>query len=161
ARMALSPGNGRGRQSGDERTMEEEIDDAPVLGRGDELRLVKHLLIQHGGPAYMRRARQTEEAFETVVRRCRRQRDEWLDSVRLRRGTLRALAGSWEQLRPVLADDAQVDLLVRLHEELAPRLRLPVERTSSQRTLRRALCELIDSLERFNHRWLHFLETVD
>lgn len=49
----------------------------------------------------------------------------------------------------------------QLHRELEPRLRIPVEPTSSLRRLRRALVELIESTERFNRGWKPFLEAVD
>src|SRR5262249_27096320 len=44
---------------------------------------------------------------------------------------------------------------------LEPRLRIPVAPTTSVRTLRRALLELIESLQRFNQRWQSYLEEVD
>src|SRR5207244_3829950 len=48
-----------------------------------------------------------------------------------------------------------------LHDELQPRLRVPVEPATAPRTLRRALRELAESIERFNQRWLKHLPTVD
>jgi hypothetical protein len=60
-----------------------------------------------------------------------------------------------------LIDDAQIEVLRQLFTDLEPRLRLPVEPTSSNRKLRRALRDLIPTLERFNQRWREFLPTVD
>src|SRR5262245_52453275 len=114
-----------------------------------------------GAPAFIRRARHVQDSLEGVLRRCREQREEWLDMVRMRLGTLAALAGDWTRLRRWLEDDDQVDLLCRLHDELRPRLRVPVEETRSPRALRSALHELIESLERFNRRWGEFLPKVD
>ncbi|MCI0461684.1 MAG: hypothetical protein L0Z62_32435, partial [Gemmataceae bacterium] len=121
---------------------------------------VNQFLAYHGAPAYVRRAREVEEAFETLLEKCRRQREEWLPMVRLRLGTLHALAGDWERLTP-LVTDGEVEALRRLHEELSPRLRVPVARASSQRALRRALRELRESIENFNRRWSAFLEKLE
>src|SRR5207237_716642 len=53
------------------------------------------------------------------------------------------------------------DALAGLHAELQPRLRLPVEPTTSRWALRRALTELASSMERFNRRWRAYLAKVD
>src|SRR4051812_33969662 len=113
------------------------MDEVPVLGGDEERRLVKQMMAYDGTPAYARRAQLMEEAFERVVQECRRQREELVWMVRLRVGTLRALAGDWDRLRPFLAD-GQVELLRQLHAELAPRLRVEVSATTSARALRRA-----------------------
>jgi hypothetical protein len=82
--------------------------------------------------------------------------------ARMRVGVLHALAaGKWWTLRPWLADDEQLGVLERLHQELSPQLRLPPEPTRSPRALRRALAELLESLERFNTRWLEHLQKID
>src|SRR5436305_14443398 len=107
------------------------MEDVPILGSEDERHLVNRFLSYHGAPAYVRRAREVEEAFRALIERCRRQRDEWLGLVRIRLGTLHGLAGDWEQLRPLL-DEGQLEVLRKLHAELQPRLRLPVAPTSSQ-----------------------------
>jgi hypothetical protein len=136
------------------------MEDVPILGSEDERHLVNRFFSYHGAPAYVRRAREVEEAFRALVERCRRQRDEWLGLVRIRLGTLHGLAGDWEQLRPLLGEE-QLGALRKMHAELQPRLRLPVAPTSSQRALRRALRELCESLEGFNRRWARFLGEVD
>jgi hypothetical protein len=135
------------------------VDDVTISGREDHW--LQELVGRYDAPAYVRRAREVQGAFDQLVARCRQQREEWLEMVRLRLGTLRALAGGWEALRPLLADDDQVDLLDRLYDSLRPRLRVPVERTSSPRALRRALAELEESIGRFNRRWQEFLRGVD
>jgi hypothetical protein len=136
------------------------MEDVPILGSEDERRMVQQFLVYHGAPAYVRRTREVEEAFRALVERCRRQREEWLMLVRIRLGTLHALAGDWEPLRALLDDD-QLESVRTLHAELQPRLRIPVLQTSSVRALRRALAELCDSLEGFNRRWAKFLREVD
>src|SRR5205807_8805670 len=79
----------------------------------------------------------------------------------MRLGRLYALAGAWERLSTWLADEEQVSILRKLHAELAPRLRLPVQATSRAGVLRRAVLELPDSIERFNRRWREFVQNVD
>lgn len=114
----------------------------------------------YDAPAYVRRARNVHGALEELIARCHRQRDEWLMMVRIRLGTLRALAGDWNELASFV-QEGEVAVLEALHVELAPQLRAPVERTSSPRALRSALSELCDSLEHFNRRWQAFLDRQD
>jgi hypothetical protein len=127
----------------------------------DYSELLNPLLARYDAPAFVRRARGVEEALEELRARCLRQRVEWLRMARLQLGTLWALAGDWIRLRPWLADDRQADVLAGLHQELDPRPRLPVAPTASLRKLRRALRDVVDSLTRFNRRWLSFLAGVD
>jgi hypothetical protein len=135
------------------------MDAVPILGRQDDA--FKQLLSQYDAPAYVRRARQVQAAFDQLLDRCRRQRDEWLQMARLRLGLLQALAGGWDAIRPLLADDGQLCVLQELELALNPHLRVPVEPTTSSRVLGQALAELRASLERFNRRWAVFLAEVD
>jgi hypothetical protein len=98
-------------------------------------------------------------AFDQLIAGLRERREKWLALVRLRLGTLRSLAVSWDALAPLVAGN--VALLQSLHDELMPVLRLPVAQTTSTRRLRFALRELIASIRRFNQRWRSHLETVD
>jgi hypothetical protein len=144
-----APGRLRGRRA---------VEDITIPDRGDGLR---ELESRFGPPAYVRRARQVQEALEALVDHCRRQRAERLEMVRLRVGLAHALGGGWDALRPLLADDGQVEALRRLHAELAPRLRAPIEPTSYAAVLRAALRELGESIGRFNRRWVEFLAGLD
>jgi hypothetical protein len=137
------------------------MDEIPILGHGEAGDLHRQVLAQYGPPAYIRRGAQVEAAYEQLVNQCRRQRDEWLAMPRLRFGVLHALAGDWLRLRPVLAGDDQLAVLVELETILQPRSRRETEATSSTRKLRLGLLELVESLERFNRRWQAFLPTVD
>jgi len=74
---------------------------------------------------------------------------------------LKSLAGDWHRLQPWLLDEDQIVLLRELEIELAPRLRIRIEPTSSERKLQQALRVLRDNLETFNRRWLDFISTVD
>src|SRR4051812_32867938 len=72
---------------------------------------------QYDAPAYVRRARGVEAAYEDLLARSRRLRATWLFGVRLHIGSLRAGIDSWARLRPLLADDDDLEVLARLHEE--------------------------------------------
>lgn len=136
-------------------------DDPPPVARDDAHELFKRFASQYDAPAYVRRARAVEDAFEQLLARCRHQRDDWLKLVRIRLGTLRMLASDWAVLRPQLADDEQVSVLEQLHAELQPRLRIRVAATTSERAHRRSLKEIVESTARFNRRWSEHLPTVD
>jgi hypothetical protein len=136
------------------------VDEIPILGRDDDRHMFQHFLAQYDAPAYVRRARQVQDAFDELLARCRRQREEWLAMVCTRLATLYALAGEWDRLRPLLAEDTLRELR-ELHAELASEVRVPTERTSSVRALRRAVTELKESAERFNRRWRDYLSKVD
>jgi hypothetical protein len=136
------------------------MDSVPFL-TDPERDAFKQLLSQYDAPAYVRRARRVQAAFDELLAGCRLQRDEWLQMARLRLGTLRALAGCWDVLRPLLADDGQIQVLRELEAVLNPQLRVPIEPTTSRRALRQALGELRESLERFNRRWAAYLAEVD
>lgn len=137
--------------------MEEEV----ILGRDESSEAFKRFLSQFDAPAYIRRARGVQAALDQLLEHCRRRRAEWLEIVRLRIGMLHALAGEWGNVRPLLADDEQLDILRYHLAALAAPLRAPLEATTSARVVRRALRELHESLERFNQRWQAFLTGVD
>jgi len=130
-------------------------------GQGDdELRVRMMVAAQYDAPAYIRRARGVEAAFEDLLARCRRQRSEWLFGVRLHLGALRAGANGFGALRPLLADDGQVAVLERLHAE-AGDPEVPMTGPADARGQRRALARVRASVERFNRRWLAFIAELD
>jgi hypothetical protein len=137
------------------------MEDIQILGRDEGHDIFRRFVAQYDVPAYIRRAQRVQDAFEELLGRCRRQRDEWLAMVRLRLGTLCALAGDWSRLGPLLAEPADVSVFRSLYASLEPRLRTPVTPSASPRVLRRALHELMDSTTRFNDRWDTFLKAVD
>ena len=127
----------------------------PMPGRDEHDRFFDQVVSQFDAPAYVRRGRHVQHVYEDLLESCRVKRAEWLAMPNLRLGQLSKLAGDWDRLAPLLADAEQVAVLCELEAELQPRLRIPVEATASERQLRGALCDLADSLERFNRRWLH------
>jgi hypothetical protein len=137
------------------------VDEVTIPSRDDAHNAFKEFMAIYGAPAFVRRAREVEEALEQLLQRCQRQREEWFLMVRLNLGTLRAMAGQWSALRPFVASDNDLSILDRLHQELKPTLRSPVAVTSSQRRLRKVLRELCESLESFNRRWHDWMPTLD
>jgi hypothetical protein len=137
------------------------VSDVHIPSREDGRQAFNEVLAQYDGPAYLRRARRVQAAYDQLLDLCRRQREEWLGVFRVRLGRLRALAGSWEAMTPHLADAGQVRLLDELCAALQPRLRVRIEPTTSARALREALCQLGESAERFNRRWLPFVRGLD
>ena len=129
------------------------MDDVIIAGRDDERDLFKLFTTHYAAPAYIRRAKGVQEAFDQLVERCRMKREELIPMVRSRLGVLQGLAGERQSLLPYLADPEQIGVLERLTALVEPKVCTPVARTSSGRALRCALAELNESLARFNHRW--------
>jgi hypothetical protein len=137
------------------------VDEIAIFGRDEERHSVKMFLAHYDVPAYVRRARQVEEALEQLLAHCRQKREELLTMVRMRIGVLQAMGSDWGIFRPWLKEEQQVTVLRDLHRILQPEPRVPLEPCSSMRAVRRALQELCESIQNFNHRWRAFLQTVD
>ncbi len=137
------------------------MDDNPTLGRDDGDRIFRRVISHFDAPAYIRRARRVEEAFDILVAGCRRKRDEMLTMVVVRLFTLRGLAGTWERLLPWLADAGQVGTLEQLWAALRPDLQIRIDPTTAARKLRRAFRLLASDIEAFNRCWSDYLPTVD
>jgi hypothetical protein len=139
----------------------EDVDEVPIASRDDAENTFKEFLSLYDAPAFVRRARRVEMSLEELLDHCHAQRERWLGMVRLRVGILRALAGDWNVLWPLLSSQEQVRELQLLHDELKPKLRVPVVATTSQYHLQQALEALRVSIESFNRRWQRFLLQVD
>jgi hypothetical protein len=129
-------------------------------GRNRETLLFQTVLGQYDAPAFVRRARRVAEAFEELLDRCRTKRVEWLRFVRADLRVLRAMAGEWSLLRPLLAGDEDVAALAQLEALVSPPPPQVVP-PATPRKLRRTLEALRRSVSRFNERWRQFLPTVD
>jgi hypothetical protein len=136
------------------------LDDLLLVGPLHDRRVMQ-LIASYGAPAFVRRARRVQDAFDALIAHCRRQREKWLPMVRIRLALLHALAGDWTRLSPWLANDEQLAILQDLHTELSPELRAAPRPTASGRRLSGALRELVESVQCFNRRWSPFLESVD
>src|SRR5579885_3262153 len=119
----------------------------------DELRVIQQWTSAFSAPAYMRRAKAVEAAWEQLLAKCQKQRDEWLAIPKVRLGLLMALAGNVDAIRPFLTDPQQAEVLRALHDEWRPPLRIPVNPATSPRLIRRPLQHLVTSFARFNGRW--------
>jgi hypothetical protein len=123
------------------------MDEIPIPGRDEASRLLGEVAARFGAPAFVRRARQVEDAFDHLVHRCQKQREEWLDQVRIPWHALLAITDQFDQkneLAGVLGDSADGS-------------RIP----ASGRRLRNALWQLRDSIERFNCRWQKFIDELN
>ncbi|MGE3805560.1 MAG: hypothetical protein AB7K24_12870 [Gemmataceae bacterium] len=134
------------------------MEEVPIPARSIENDLVQLFQAQYAAPAYVRRARRVEDALNEVLERGRRQRRDWLEMVKLRLGTLVALAV--HGFHDVL-DEAAIRIVQDMHAELDPRLRVVPSAATSPRAIRRALAELNESIARFNERWQGYLAKVD
>jgi len=126
----------------------------------EDQRIIQEITGRFGAPSFIRRAKQVEVAWSNLVERLEQMRRQQLEMVGLRLGQLSARAGTWEALRGLLRD-ADLDRLERLHGELQPRLRMPLETTTSGRVLRSALHELAAAMEAFNQRWSNVIAGAD
>jgi len=134
--------------------------DGNEFSMGDR-RAAQQLAASYGGMAFMRRGQRVEQAYRLLMDRLAGQRDEMLDMVRLRLATLAALIGGrWERLGTFLAE-GDVESLSRLHDELKPTLRVPLDAAEREGPIRRALEELRESMGRFNRRWSEVLAAAD
>lgn len=123
-------------------------------------RELNQFLAVYDAPAYIRRARETEAAYDTLVQKCRQQREGWLEPVRkclaitlgiVDLGMLASRPGSSE----VIAK------LRQLVEELGTLPSIRAEPGWFSRPEVQALRELAASVRRFNARWRSFLATID
>jgi hypothetical protein len=122
----------------------------------DSRRLLMQFAAQFDAPAYVRRAREVERARALLLESCRRHREQWLEGIRWR-------------LPPILAavvDSAGRSGLSRDSLAALEQLRLAagVDRSSppaGRVSLPRLLRGLRASVERFNRRWLRFLDGLD
>jgi hypothetical protein len=137
------------------------VNEVPIPSREDGRQAFNEVLAHYDGPAYMRRARRVQASYEQLIYDWRRQRAEWLAMARIRLGTLRALAGTWDALTPHLTDDEQIRGLEELWAVLDPHLRVPIEPTTSIRALRSALRQLAESVASFNERWVPYIRALD
>jgi hypothetical protein len=127
----------------------------------EDRRIVNEMIGRFEAPSFIRRARLVETSWDALVERCTQERIQQLEFVRLRLGQLVALAGSWDAVGSLLANDDELNALRQLHDELQPRLRMPLVATTSQRILRGAARELIEAIDSFNRRWNSWLAKVD
>ena len=137
------------------------MEEVPITGQAED-NLFKRVLGSYDVPAYVRRARAVEDAFHDLLSQCRLRRTQMLELARSRLQALRDLvAGDWQSVLLPLATREQADVLQRLQEELQPSCSPLNVQAPSHRVVRRALLELVESLEWFNRRWIEYLDKLD
>lgn len=125
-----------------------------------EQNVSQHVMARFDAPAFIRRAQSAEMAWQSIVELCRTRYEDYLQIPKLRLGTLVALAGDSARVTGALSDAAGADELERLQNLWRPRLRVPVPRATSPEALEEPLRRVISSFERFNRRWLKFVEQL-
>jgi hypothetical protein len=125
----------------------------PIETTDPELR---QLLGLFDAPAFARRGQDLEYALDRLHAKLRRERESMLEMVRLRLrqwGSSAAHADAW---KPVFAEpiDALWPLSGADRSARGPRPPAP-------RRLRAVARELVASVERFNRRWMRFVETLN
>lgn len=120
--------------------------------------MFQQLITCFDSPAYMRRSRGVEAAWNDVVSAFRRKREEWLEMPLLRLAQLHSLThGQWS-LAPELA--AWSDTLDELLVEFKPMLAVEIGYTGSD-AIHRSCQRLQKSFARFNWRWEKFVGEYD
>src|SRR5262249_14153704 len=123
-------------------------------------RLVQYLQARFDAPAYVRRARQVQEALDLLLGRCQAQRAQWLQEGQGVLADLAALAGSWDDVSSWLPSGTGPDFLPRLAQVCAARV-VFAPRAAASRRLHRAVSRLAGWILAFNHRWSAFLPKLD
>ena len=117
---------------------------------------------QFDTPAFIKRARRTEEAVTQIIACCRDRRNVLLEIPAMRLATVGArVAYGWPSLVAYLQDDSAADYLDSLYDEWKPHLRVRIQVTDSPRKIRRALRELATSFGNFNRKWELFTREID
>lgn len=112
-------------------------------------------------PAYVRRARGVEDAWNVLLDNCRHARGRLLEMPRMRLAKLFVLGQLAVQDLPDIIADEDLRWLRALHQDWQPQLRAMIKPARSESELERAKTELQLSFRRFNMRWskhLHELE---
>ena len=130
------------------------VEDSGTLGSGDGE--IKELMGLFDLPAFARRGQDLDYSLRRIHTRCREQRDEFLEMVRVRlRQWSRAAAGP-DDWQTVFA--APIDSLWQHAQSEPPAWS---GRLAPLRHLRAVARDLKASVERFNERWRQFLESLN
>lgn len=135
--------------------MSSECPDHPAfLGHGDQE--IKELMGLFDLPAFARRGQDLEYALRRVHTRCRDRREEFLEMVRVRLRQWSRVAAGPEDWRHAFAESIDPLWLLARSEPPAWSGRL-----APGRRLMSVARDLKSSVERFNDRWLRFLESLN
>jgi len=117
---------------------------------------IKEMLGLFDSPAFARRGRDLEEFLERLNARCDRERSERLEMVRLRLRQWSAAATGPEDWPDTFAEPI-APLWDRCGLEPGPW----AERSAPPRRRKAVAAALVASVERFNRRWVAYLEQLD
>jgi hypothetical protein len=131
----------------------DDAEDVPLISVDSE---VKELLGLFDLPAFARRGQDLEHSIERIHTRCRVQREEMLEMVRLRLRQWSRAGDGPDSWRGVFT--APIDGLWELTGSEPPRW---ADRPASLRQQNSIARDLIASIERFNDRWRRFVESLN
>ncbi|HEY2252571.1 MAG TPA: hypothetical protein VGH74_15970, partial [Planctomycetaceae bacterium] len=112
-------------------------------------------------PAFVRRAREVEDAWIGLLEACRNARERLLEMPRMRLARLFALGQLADQSATAICRADDLDYLRDLYREWQPQLRAAVKPARSAGELERAKADLGRSFQRFNERWSKYLHAVN
>ena len=136
-----------------------ELPPVPIAEHDPYAASAKSLLGLFDTPAYLRRALAVEHACQALLTRCARQREEWLEPVRMRLRNWRCVRSRRPHRCPVLADETAAHVR-RLTDELLAAVPDDPDWLRPGRPVR-VWKELQAAVRRFNGRWGRFLDVVD
>ncbi len=126
----------------------------------DEQQVFQQIAGSFDEPAFLRRARATENAWVSLLERARKQQVEWLKIPRLRLGRLAMLAPNFQACEPIITADTAAELR-SLHSGWNPQLKRAVARATKQSQIQTAIDQLIAAFERFNTRWSGYVAELN
>lgn len=112
-------------------------------------------------PAFMRRARDAEVAWEFLLDRCRQKREKLLEFPRLRVAKFFKSLSDSTEVHPQICSPQDLAYLSDLYQVWSPRLQIAVPVVQSERQLKRLLSELRESFESFNRKWTRHITEID
>jgi hypothetical protein len=134
-------------------SVDEAEDSTPILSTDNNL---KELLGLFDVPAFARRGLELEYSVNRVHKRCRLKRNELLEMVRLRLRQWSQAATGPDEWSSVFTAPLDSLWLLAVPEE-APWAVV----AATARHRRMVARDLISSVQRFNHRWLTYLHTLN
>lgn len=126
----------------------------------EELRAYQEMLMCFDTPAYIQRSQSVEAEWNAVLSRCKKQRNTWLEIPLMRLAKLERLTDSdWTRFDVFAQPEAKA--LSELVDLWKPKLRSSINPATNRKDATRAADALIDAFNRFNQRWLAFIEDFD
>ena len=129
---------------------------------GSRRELLKMLVEPGEEPAFLRRARTVDDAWQQLLATCRSQRDEMLKGPQLHLSILAEhVRNDWSQVADYLADAEQFRYFESLYVGWRPHLNFKRGRTIWRRNCRRLVAAFIESADRFDRAWKKSLQQLD